>query len=308
MSLCFARSRAFVCAAVLAAAVCCAGPGCGALGAEAAPSPDKAAPAAAPAPDKAAAAPASPPTAEKRREELQKAAKPESLGRFLLDKTGWLGWAIYAVEIALSLVATTVVLERAVNLRRRKLIPRRFVRRLRDLIARREDSAENLRTLCENSESPIANVLMRGVSRAGRPLPEIEKAMEDAVIREAGGQRSRNRILGVIGTVAPMVGLLGTVLGMIMALRDTSQAGAEKAQKLAEGIYLALGGTAGGLLVAVPALLLVHWYNTRVDRYAREMVDVLQETIPTFAAMDRGSESNGEVVRASEPIARVKTR
>jgi biopolymer transport protein ExbB len=236
------------------------------------------------------------------------AQKPESLGRFLLDKTGWLGWLIYGVEIAMSLVATTVVLERAVNLRRRKLIPRRFVRRLRDLIARREDSAENLRTLCENSESPVASVLMRGVARAGRPLPEIEKAMEDAVVREAAGQRSRNRILGVIGTVAPMVGLLGTVLGMIMALRDTSQAGAEKAQKLAEGIYLALGGTAGGLLVAVPALLLVHWYNTRVDRYAREMVDVLQETIPTFAAMERGSESNGEVVHASEPIARVKTR
>lgn len=256
----------------------------------------------------APAAPTKPFEAKGTPSEAAGAQKPESLGRFLLDKTSWLGWLIYGVEIALSLVATTVVLERAVNLRRRKLIPRRFVRRLRDLIARREDSAENLRTLCENSESPIANVLMRGVARAGRPLPEIEKAMEDAVVREAAGQRSRNRILGVIGTVAPMVGLLGTVLGMIIALRDTSQAGAEKAQKLAEGIYLALGGTAGGLLVAVPALLLVHWYNTRVDRYAREMVDVLQETIPTFAAMEHVLDSNGEVVRPSEPITRVKTR
>jgi biopolymer transport protein ExbB len=253
-------------------------------------------------------APARPPEVREAPAEPAGAAKPESLARFLLRRTNWLGWTIYAAEIALSLVATTVMLERAVNLRRRKLIPRRFVRRLRDLIARREDSAENLRTLCENSESPIATVLMRAVVRAGRPLPEIEKAMEDAVVREASGQRSRNRILGVIGTVAPMVGLLGTVLGMIMALRDTSQAGAEKAEKLAEGIYIALGGTAGGLLVAVPALFLVHLYNTRVDRYAREMVDVLQETIPTFAAMERVPESNGEVVRPSEPMARVKTR
>ena len=108
-----------------------------------------------------------------------------SIGRVLFEKTNWLGWMFYAAEGSLSIMAMTVVLERLVNLRRRKLMPRRFVRRLRDMIARHEDSVENLRTLCESSESPIGNVLMAGVLRAGRPLPEVEKAMEDAALREA---------------------------------------------------------------------------------------------------------------------------
>lgn len=231
-----------------------------------------------------------------------------SIGRVLFEKTNWLGWMFYAAEGSLSIFAMTVVLERLVNLRRRKLMPRRFVRRLRNLIARREDSTENLRTLCESSESPIGNVLMAGLIRAGRPLPEVEKAMEDAALREAAGQRSRNRMLGVIATVAPMVGLLGTVVGMILAFRVTSQAGTGKAEMLAEGIYLALLRTAFGLLIAVPSLLCAHWFNTRVDRYLREMVNVLEETIPTFAGMERSAEAGGETVRPAEPLGRMKTR
>ncbi len=231
-----------------------------------------------------------------------------SIGRVLFEKTNWLGWMFYAAEGSLSVMAMTVVLERLVNLRRRKLVPRRFVRRLRDLIARREDSVENLRTVCESSETPIGDVLMAGVMRAGRPLPEVEKAIEDAALREAGAQRSRNRMLGVIATVAPMVGLLGTVVGMILAFRVTSQAGTGKAELLAEGIYLALLRTAFGLLIAVPSLLAAHWFNTRVDRYLREMIDALQETIPTFAGMEGSAVSNGEPLRAAEPPGRVKTR
>ena len=72
--------------------------------------------------------------------------------------------------------------------------------------------------------------------------------MEDAALREAGGSAAATACLGVIATVAPMVGLLGTVVGMILAFRVTSQAGTGKAELLAEGIYLALLRTAFGLL------------------------------------------------------------
>ncbi len=246
------------------------------------------------------------------------AAKPDalgnneqvvSIGRALLKKTNWLGWMFYAAEGSLSIMAMTVALERLVNLRRRKLIPRRFVRRLRDLVARREDSVENLRALCDSSETPVGNVLMAGVLRAGRPLPEVEKAMEDSALREAGTQRSRNRTLSVIATVAPMVGLLGTVIGMILAFRAVSQQGTgSNAPLLAQGIYLALLRTAFGLLIAVPSLLCAHWFNTRVDRYLREMIDVLQETIPAFADMEKSAEVNGEPLRASQPPGRTRTR
>ena len=255
-----------------------------------------------------AAPPEAPAPAAAKHDALGNTEQVVSIGHVLFEKTNWLGWMFYAAEGSLSMLAMTVVLERLVNLRRRKLMPRRFVRRLRDLIARREDSVQNLRTLAEDSESPIGSVLMAGVIRAGRALPEVEKAMEDAALREAGAQRSRNRMLGVIATVAPMVGLLGTVVGMILAFRVTSQVGTGKAELLAEGIYLALLRTAFGLLIAVPSLLCAHWFNTRVDRYLREMIDVLQETIPTFADMERSAESNGEPLRATEPPGRMKTR
>ena len=141
-------------------------------------------------------------------------------------------------------------------------------------------SAENLLSLCEGSESPIASILRAGVLRAGRPLPEVEKAIEDAVLRESVAQRGRNRMLGVIAAIAPMVGLLGTVVGMILAFRVTSQAGTGKAELLAEGIYLALLRTAFGLVIAVPSLYLAHFFNTRVERYMRDMIDVLEESCP----------------------------
>jgi biopolymer transport protein ExbB len=230
---------------------------------------------------------------ESKRAALDAAAEPLSIGRVLLEKTNWLGWTFYVAEGTLSVMALSMTLERLFNLRRRKLMPPRFVRRLRDMISRREDRAENLLSLCEGSEAPIANVLRAGILRAGRPLPEVEKALEDALGREAMTQRGRNRMLGVIAAIAPMVGLLGTVVGMILAFRVTSQAGTGKAELLAEGIYLALLRTAFGLVIAVPSLFLAHWFNTRVERIMRDMVDVLEETIPSFAAMER-ADASGE--------------
>ena len=132
----------------------------------------------------------------------------------------------------------------------------------------------------------VSNVLKAGVLRAGRPLPEVEKAMEDAAARETAAMRSRNRPLNVVGSVAPLVGLLGTVVGMIFAFRVSSQAGLGKAELLAEGIYLALMTTAAGLTIAIPCLLLVAWFNAMVERYMREMDENLLEVMPSFTRME----------------------
>lgn len=214
------------------------------------------------------------------------AKEPESFGQIIWEKTNWIGHVFYATLALFSIMATAVALERLVHLRRGRVVPAEFVSRLRDMLARGEDSAEHLRWLCQNSAAPIATILKSGLARAGRPLLEVEKAMEDAAAREMAEIRSRSRVLSVLGTVAPLVGLHGTVVGMIFAFRVSSTAGLGKAELLAEGIYLALLTTAAGLTIAIPSLLLVAWFNHRADRYFREIDAALGETLPSFARME----------------------
>lgn len=209
-----------------------------------------------------------------------------SLGGLILSG-GSFGVVFYIILGIFSVAAMSVALERAVNLRRQKVIPTDFVDRLRNMIARNDDDLEGYQRICEGAPSPILNILKAGVFRTGRPLPEVEKAMEDAAAREMAEMRSRNRPLSVVGSVAPLVGLLGTVVGMIFAFRVSSQAGLGKAELLAEGIYLALMTTAAGLTIAIPCLLLVAWFNGRVERYMREIDECLLETMPSFTRMEQ---------------------
>ena len=169
---------------------------------------------------------------------------------------------------------------------------------------RREDTVENFRGLCETFPSPAASILRAGVLRAGRPLPEVEKAMEDAAAREMSALRGRTKVLTIAGNVAPMVGLLGTVMGMIVAFRVTSQIGTGKAERLAEGIYIALLTTAGGLMIAIPCMLLAAWFNARTDRYFRDVDECLMDTFPSFARM----EDEVVTVHETEPIRKLASR
>ncbi|MCH8921871.1 MAG: MotA/TolQ/ExbB proton channel family protein [Planctomycetes bacterium] len=209
----------------------------------------------------------------------------ESFGQ-LIVKSGWTGWTFYAILALFSLAALTITLERLFRLTRHNVIPASFLTGLHREIVRADRRPDGFLQLCQTSSTPISKVLKAGALRAGRPLPEVEKSMEDAIAREMSSMRARNRPLNVIGSVAPLVGLLGTVVGMIFAFRTTSQAGLGKAELMAEGIYLALMTTAAGLSIAIPCLLLVAWFNSRAERLVREIDEQLLETMPCFARME----------------------
>ena len=206
-----------------------------------------------------------------------------------IDKSGWFGYLFMGVLGLFSVVAFTVVLERLVNLRREKLIPADFVRQLRDAILNGERDPAAYRRLCEQFTAPAAMILKAGVLRAGRPLPEVEKGMEDAAVRESSAVRSKVRPLSVIASVAPLIGLLGTVVGMIFAFHTTSQipTGGNKGELLAEGIYLALLTTAAGLTIAIPAMLFAAFFNARLEKYLREIDEQVMEAIPILGAMEQ---------------------
>jgi biopolymer transport protein ExbB len=227
----------------------------------------------------------------------------ESLADIIIE-SGPSGWVFYFVLFLFSMVATTVALERVVNLRREKVLPRVFVQRLQELIRSGQDTADNLKVLAESYRAPAAAILKGGVVRAGRPLPEVEKGMEDSAAREMSALRGRNKILSVVGSVAPLVGLLGTVVGMIMAFRTTSShdgLGAAAGASLAKGIYIALITTAAGLTIAIPCMLCFAWFNSRVERFFRETDEVLLESMPSFSRIEAEQNAAGaaEVVHAA---------
>jgi len=221
----------------------------------------------------------------------------KSLGEIIFRRpetaADWFSVGFYAVLFIFSMVATTIAIERLFHLRRERILPADFVKKLHNLIQGKEDTEENLRALAESSKSPVAKVLQGGLYRAGRPLVEVEKGMEDALYREMAAIRARHRPLGVIGSVAPLVGLLGTVVGIMFAFMTSSEHGLQDtsaAAALAKGIYLALITTAAGLTIAIPCMLFVAWFNTRTERYFREMDEELLTVTPSFSRMARDSE------------------
>lgn len=263
--------------AVWSIALCCVVTMYGVVGLKAQDAP-AADPAAAPAPVDAPLA--DPP------EDGTAPAERQTLG-MLIVQSNMLSLVFYTVLLVFSMVAVTVIIERLVNLRRNRVLPSQFAKGLRDLLDRGEDTALNLRQLCDAVPSPIAKILKAGVFRAGRTLSEVEKAMEDATMREMASMRARSRPLSVVGSIAPLVGLLGTVVGMIFAFGEASEQGLGKAESLAHGIYLALMTTAGGLTIAIPSLLFTAWFNARAERFVRDIDECLLDTMPSFARMER---------------------
>jgi biopolymer transport protein ExbB len=224
--------------------------------------------------------PASPPKSE-----APARKQPETLLELILAG-GPLNLAFLGVLGLFSLAGFAVILERLVNLTQSKIAPPAFLRELHELTRRREDDPQVFQELCSRHPSVISNVLKAGLARAGRPLAEVEKAMEDVAARELAVLRSRVRPLTVLSSVGPLVGLLGTAVGMILVFRTASQVGPGKAELLAEGIYLKLETTVAGLLVAIPSVLFAAVFNARSEKLVRLVDEHLAETIPCFIRME----------------------
>jgi biopolymer transport protein ExbB len=136
--------------------------------------------------------------------------------------------------------------------------------------------------LCQKHPSTTAQILQAGLLKIGRPHAEVEKAMEDCGIREIATLFSNVRPLNACASIGPLLGLIGTVQGMIMAFivtSTTAATGTAKAQELAHGIYTALVTTFAGLCVAIPAVLFAHYFEGRIERLVREIEEIMVEIL-----------------------------
>lgn len=187
---------------------------------------------------------------------------------------GILMWPI----LAMSFVVVIFGCERLIGLRTRRVIPPQLVRQLRDVGAKTgELDPKFAYKLCTQYPSATANVLKAVLLKLGRPHSEVESAMKDASDREANRLFNNVRPINLAATVAPLLGLLGTVQGMIYAFFVTANlpTGANKAQHLASGIYVALVTTFAGLVVAIPAVMIAHFFEGRIQRLFRSIDEFL---------------------------------
>lgn len=196
-----------------------------------------------------------------------------------------------------SLIVLALSLERMVALRRGRVIPRPFVRRFTESVEDGQLSYEEATAICKDFDCPVAEVFRAAVRRWGRPMFEIEQAVMDAGDRVNDSLRRFLRVFHAISNVAPLLGLLGTVLGMIQAFEVIStQESLGRPETLASGISTALMTTAGGLCVAIPAYLAYMYFSSKSDRYLGEIDKLCQRVVDCISA--EGLENAGGSTRS----------
>jgi biopolymer transport protein ExbB len=179
-----------------------------------------------------------------------------------------------------SFLMLLIVFERLICLRRRRVVPRLFIQRfllqLREGALDRSDALER----CEEESSHISRVFAAAVRKWGKPAVEVEQAVLDEGERISNVLRRYLRVLNGVSTVSPLLGLLGTVWGMIQAFNVIATSPAMgRAEMLAGGISVALITTAAGLLVAIPAMIFYLYFVGRVDSLVMEIDQHAQELV-----------------------------
>jgi biopolymer transport protein ExbB len=186
-----------------------------------------------------------------------------------------------------SILSLAIILERAYNLRKKKVIPPTFLENLRKYWYRNEPEKAIL--LCEEHNVSLARVIKAGLLRYKYGPTAVEKAIEGAGEHESSLLISNLRILGAIGSIAPMLGFLGTVTGMIRAFNVISESGTGNPSLVASGISEALITTAAGLIVGIPALAGYYYFRGRVEKYIYLMEEISLEFVEDLTDKDQVS-------------------
>jgi len=171
-----------------------------------------------------------------------------------------------------SILVVGIGIERAYNLRRKNIIDIEFLKNVRNHW-NWEDVHLGLQ-MCNSYDNALSRILKTGLLRFGGKLDEIERAIEGAGQHEASLMNSNLRVLGAVANITPMMGLLGTVFGMIKAFNVISQSGTGNPGLVASGISEALITTATGMVVGIPALAMYHYFRGKIDRYVFEMEEI----------------------------------
>jgi biopolymer transport protein ExbB len=179
-----------------------------------------------------------------------------------------------------SILGLAITLERLLSLRRQRVISAGFVEQVRERWERDKSGATAIQ-FCTETGGPMGRIFKVGLMNRHRGEEAVEKAMEDAGFNEIDKLKRSIRPLSYIASLSPLLGLLGTVYGLIDAFQVAAGGGMGKADLLAQGIYEALVTTAAGLTIAIPVLIAYHYLGHRVDGLVDEMDEMGLEFMHT---------------------------
>lgn len=202
----------------------------------------------------------------------------------LFWKAGIFIWPLAACSV----LSVAVIIERFIALRRSRVLPPEFLPGLRQVFRDPKEDRDRGLTYCEQHDSPLARTIAAGLRRLPRGVAAAEKAIEDAGANEALKLRQNMRFLYSLGSIATLLGLIGTIAGMITAFHAVSFKGPGHADVLAQGIYEAMVNTFAGLAIAIVVTLFYYLFQARIEKFVAEMNDAVNE-FGRHAGFDRSA-------------------
>jgi biopolymer transport protein ExbB len=193
------------------------------------------------------------------------------------------GWVMVPIALC-SIIALGIIVERLVVTRRSRVIPPAFLESLPE----RLDDPERVIATAKANASPAANLIAVIARKHGQPSAIVEKRVEEAGLREIVQLRKRMRVLSALPQVSTMLGLLGTIFGMIRTFRAIAASGEAlgKTEMLARGIHEAWVATASGLVVAIPVMIAYHWLQTRIDGLVADLDATVRDRLDQWEPGD----------------------
>ncbi|MBN1132346.1 MAG: MotA/TolQ/ExbB proton channel family protein [Bacteroidales bacterium] len=194
------------------------------------------------------------------------------------------GWVMIPI-VLLSLIAVYIFFERWFAIKKASRVDQNFMNRIKDYIV--DGKVDSARALCQSNDNPVANMIEKGISRIGRPLNDVNAAIENVGKLEIYKLERGLPTLATVAGGAPMLGFLGTVIGMVKAFHQMASAGNNiNVGQLSDGIYTALITTVAGLIVGIIAYFAYNTLVARVDKVintmeasSTEFIDLLNEPV-----------------------------
>ena len=200
-------------------------------------------------------------------------SKEKTLSIIELIISGGIGGnIIMGTLMLLSIYAIYILIERYSTIKKASLEDENFLKSIRDFVEQKDIQAA--KTLCKNTDNPISRMIEKGIDRIDKPMTDISAAIENQGKLEVYKMENNLANLATIAGAAPMIGFLGTVIGMIVAFHEMASAGGNiDVEMLSKGIYTAMVTTVGGLIVGIIAYIAYNYLVSKIDKVIFQLED-----------------------------------